>query len=122
MKEQSVILFDGVCLLCNGAVDFIRQRDVDRSFQYLAIQSKEGEAFLEAHGKPKGLDTILLFKDDTFYDKSDAVLEICRSLPYWKVLIIFKVLPRFLRDGVYDLIAKYRYKIFGKSDECRIIE
>jgi len=122
MKARPLILFDGVCILCNGAVDFIIKRDKQKSFGYLALQSKEGEAFLEKHQLSKDLDTIILYKNEKFYFKSDAILEIVRHLPLWSVVGVLKVLPRPLRDLFYDLVARLRYKIFGKRESCRIIE
>ena len=121
-KENPVIFFDGVCNLCNGAVAFIIKRDPKRKFRFAPLQSGAGQAFLKTHGKAtESFDTIILKEGGRWYSHSDAALRIARGLSgAWPLVYGFIILPRFLRDAVYRLIARNRYKWFGKQDACMI--
>ena len=119
---MDIILFDGVCNLCNSAVNFIIDRDPNHRFRFASLQSPTGQQLLAQYPLPGGpVDSIVLIKDGRSYVKSDAALGIARQLSGgWSFLALFKVVPRFLRDAVYDGIARNRYRLFGKSDACRI--
>jgi len=116
-----IILFDGVCNLCNGAVQFIIRRDSKAVFRFASLQSDFAKGELERLGKSSTELDSIVFLDGPIYQKSTAVLKIVRRLPgLWPVLLVFKIIPRFLRDWMYDRIAKNRYTIFGKSETCMI--
>lgn len=118
------MLFDGVCNLCNGAVQFILDRDPKRRFRFASLQSDRGKGLLAEHGvvAPSGdPDTIYLIDGGRLFDRSTAALKIARHLSFpWWLLGGFTAVPRFLRDPVYKLIARNRYRWFGRTDQCRI--
>lgn len=117
-----IVLFDGVCNLCNFAVNFIIKNDPGRQFKFTSLQSEKGKELMrEFHISSNEDSVVLIRKDGRTFTKSDAALQICRQLkgPV-KLLVIFKVLPVFLRDPIYDIIAKTRYRFFGKKETCRI--
>jgi predicted DCC family thiol-disulfide oxidoreductase YuxK len=122
MNTERIIFFDGVCNLCNGAVNFVIDRDKKGRFKLAALQSEEAKPFLKGAGLDKDeLSTILLYEDGKMYKKSTAALRIARNLDgLWPLLYVFMIVPRFIRDGVYSWIAKNRYKWFGKKDSCRM--
>ena len=120
--NKAVILFDGVCNLCNSSVDFVMNRDVNDKFLFASLQSSfaENQPLLRKH-QPKDLDSIILLKGQNVFDKSSAVLRIAKELKGgWPILYIFIVIPKAIRDGIYDWVASNRYKWFGKSDTCRV--
>lgn len=119
---MEIIAFDGVCNLCNGAVNFIIDRDPKNRFRFVALQSETGQELLSRYPPADGpVNSIVLISEGKSYVKSDAALAIARHLSgVWPVLTVFKILPRFLRDAVYDLIARNRYRFFGKQDACRL--
>ncbi|MCA1801162.1 MAG: thiol-disulfide oxidoreductase DCC family protein [Rhodothermaceae bacterium] len=120
--EHPVIFFDGVCNLCNAAVNFIIDRDKNRMFRFAALQSETGSAFLRRHNMDENsYDTFILDEGDTCYTRSDAALRITRQLDgAWPLLYGFIIIPRFLRDAVYRYIAGNRYRWFGRSEQCRV--
>lgn len=120
--DHPVILFDGVCNLCNGSVLFIIKRDPKSQFYFAALQSDFGNKQLKNFGLPATeLNSVLLIKGGTLYQKSNAALEIAKHLSgLWPALYIFKIIPPFLRDGIYTWIARNRYRWFGKKDTCMI--
>lgn len=120
--DHPVILFDGVCNLCNGSVLFIIKRDPRARFYFAALQSDFGIGQLKSFGLPAtALNSVLLMKDGMLYQKSNAALEIAKHLSgLWPALYIFKIIPPFLRDGLYMWIARNRYRWFGKKDACMI--
>ncbi len=120
--DQPVIIFDGVCNLCNGFVDFIVRRDADGIFQFASNQSEAGEEILSQAGITDfEADTIVLVQGGTAHTRSTAVLRIAGQLGLpWKLLRVFVLVPAPVRDFVYRLVAKNRYRMFGKRDTCRI--
>lgn len=118
-----ILLFDGLCNLCNGSVNFILKRDKQGKFKFASLQSEIGNMLCKQHNIDTNvIDSIVLIKNDKVFIKSAAVLEILKDLPIgWRVLRIGIILPKFARDWMYDLIAKHRYRIFGKKDECPIL-
>jgi predicted DCC family thiol-disulfide oxidoreductase YuxK len=122
MKNKNPILFfDGVCNLCNTSVQFIIKRDKKKVFLFASLQSDVAKNIL-LHKKYKiNMDTIVLFYKDKIYTKSDAALLIFRLLGFpYNILFPLIIIPRIIRNFVYDLIAKNRYKWFGKKDFCMI--
>ncbi|WP_340073680.1 thiol-disulfide oxidoreductase DCC family protein [Leptobacterium sp. I13] len=123
-KGKKIILFDGVCNLCNGSVRFILKRDKKEVFLFAALQSEVGEQLV----KERSIDTsvidsiILIDPGIAYYARSTAALEIAEEFGgLWSILRVFKwLLPTSLRDWFYDIIAKNRYKWFGKKEHCMI--
>jgi len=121
-SHKAVILFDGVCNFCNSSVNFVIDRDKDGYFKYGALQSDEGTALLTQSGYDSTyLESILLIEGGHIYRDSEAALRVARRLSgLWPMLYGCIIIPRFLRDAVYNWIARNRYKWFGKMDSCRI--
>ena len=117
-------MFDGVCNLCNAFVNFVIDRDPRSYFQFGALQSARGCALLRRYRMPtQDLQTIVLIEDGRAYVESTAALRIFRRLNgVWPVLYLFIVVPRGLRDLLYRLIARRRYRWFGQRDQCRLPE
>jgi len=122
MDQSAIVLFDGVCNLCNGAVNFIIDRDPKKKFLFASLQSAAAKKLLQQYHLPtSNFDSIVLIKEGKVFEKSNAVLEIVRELGKgWSLFYAFKLLPRFTRDPLYNLIARNRYRWFGKSDQCRV--
>ncbi len=119
--QQAIILFDGVCNLCNASVQFVLKRDRHARFQFASLQSAIGTQLRLQHGLGTAVESIVLIQADKCLTKSDAALEIARHLNrLWPLCYGFKIIPRFLRDALYDLIARNRYRLFGKRDACLI--
>ncbi|MGB1121812.1 MAG: thiol-disulfide oxidoreductase DCC family protein [Saprospiraceae bacterium] len=117
MEKHPIILFDGVCNLCNGAVQFIIERDKKRQFRFASLQSDFGQQYQQQVGA--AVDSILLVKNDKIYQKSSAALRIARHLDgLWPLLFLFIIVPPFIRNSIYDWIARNRYRWFGKQDSC----
>ncbi|WP_346863075.1 thiol-disulfide oxidoreductase DCC family protein [uncultured Draconibacterium sp.] len=118
-KHHPVVLFDGICNLCNGTVSFILKKDKKNQFRFLAIQSKEGKTMLEKYPLPFGTDSVILIYKGRAFIESDAALEIVKLLSApWKWFVIFECVPKKWRDKMYRWIAKNRYSWFGKKDSC----
>lgn len=120
--DQPVLLFDGVCNLCNRSIRFVVERDPEGEFRFAPLQSDVAENLLAEHDLPADrFDSVVLLEDGQVYTKSDAAIRVATRLggPY-RLLGPFRYLPRVLRDAVYDLVAAYRYRIFGKRDECMV--
>ncbi len=123
---NGVILFDGVCNLCNSSVNFVIDRDKAGYFKFGALQTPESEPYVAICGRDAAddddlLQSIVLVEEGKCYTKSTAALKIARRLDSaWPLLYGFIVVPRFIRDFVYDWIAQNRYKWFGKQDSCRL--
>jgi predicted DCC family thiol-disulfide oxidoreductase YuxK len=115
-----VVLFDGVCNLCSNSVQFIIKRDPKARFKFASLQSVFGQAELtRLKLNPNQLHSIILIQGDAFLERSTAALEIARHLSgVWPLVYIFKIVPRFLRNPVYNWIARNRYRWFGKKNEC----
>ena len=122
MYQHSIILFDGVCNLCNGAVQFVIKRDNKNRFLFASLQSEEGKQILENHNFPLNKrDSFLLVEDGKVYERSTAALRVLKNLSrLWSLLYGFIIVPKSIRDSVYNWIAKNRYQWFGRKDECMI--
>lgn len=122
-NDKKIILFDGVCNLCNSSVQYIIQRDKKDEFRFVALQSDLGQKILRHIGiADKSIDSIVLYLPGiAYYYKSSAVIEISKSLQgFFNYGMIFRLLPTSLRDVAYDYIAKNRYKWYGKKESCMI--
>src|SRR4030095_10350190 len=122
VSEHPVILFDGVCNLCTGSVQYVIKHDPKRIFRFASLQSNFGEKVLRQYNLPVDtFNSFLLLNKDRIYTRSTAALLVARRLKgISKLLYGFIIIPKFIRDWVYDLIAKHRYKWFGKKNECWI--
>jgi predicted DCC family thiol-disulfide oxidoreductase YuxK len=124
--ERPVILFDGVCNLCSSSVRFIVERDPAAHFRFASIQSEVGQKLMREHGLAPAVagsdpTSIVLVADGRAFERSAAALRIARRLRFpWLLLYGFVVVPRFLRDAVYDFVARHRYRWFGKQDACMV--
>jgi len=122
MPNPPIILFDGVCNLCNNSVQFVIKHDTDNKFMFAALQSPTGQALLQQYNLPQQeLNSFVLIKDEKVYLKSTAALNVAKNLngPV-KLLYGFIIVPEFIRNAVYNFIAKNRYKWFGKKESCMI--
>ncbi|UAY52491.1 thiol-disulfide oxidoreductase DCC family protein [Ferruginibacter albus] len=122
MHEKRIILFDGVCNLCNRSVQTVIKNDPQAKFVFASLQSEEGKQLLKQFDLPVSkLDSFVLLQDDKAYTQSTAALKVAAQIKgAWKLLAVFLIVPKFIRDGVYDWIARNRYKWFGKQNECMI--
>jgi predicted DCC family thiol-disulfide oxidoreductase YuxK len=117
--DDDVILFDGVCVFCSHWVRFVADRDKQRRFRFTTIQSAYGTRLAKAVGiDPSDPDTNAVIHGGTAYKKSDAALTVLSLLPGWRFVRLFFAVPKPLRDAVYNLVARNRYRIFGKFDAC----
>jgi len=117
-----VILFDGVCNLCNGFVKFVLKRDKNGIFQFASLQSVYSKELLAYFNHPNiEPETIVVYNGEKIITESDAVLAIVGSLyGIWKGTLVFKLIPRLIRNWLYRLVARNRYKLFGKKDQCMV--
>jgi len=121
-ENKSIILFDGVCNLCNASVNFVIKHDKKEQFLFASFQSDAAkEIMLHFNLKNLNLDSIVLIDDQKIYEKSTAILRIAKLLNGgFKFLYFFIVIPKSFRDWLYSYIAKNRYKFFGKRERCMI--
>jgi len=120
--QNPVILFDGVCNLCNGSVLFILNRDPSGIFKFAPLQSETGKNLLSKFDLPNDkLNSIILVENNEYYLRSTAALKILQRLgALWKIVYVFMLVPRPVRDYIYDIVARNRYKWYGKRAECMI--
>ena len=128
LESKAIIFFDGICNFCNSSVNFIIKRDKKNYFKFASLQSEFAGKFLEScnlvpkvhsvnGNTEKKLDSIILFENNNLYIKSTAALRIAKHLNgLWKIFFIFIIVPPFIRNFFYDIIAKNRYKWFGKRE------
>lgn len=121
-KNHSIILFDGVCNLCNSSINFVIKRDKKDRFRFGALQEEPGLSLLKEYGiNTLDTDSIILIENNKAYTKSTAALKVAKSLSGgWPLLYVFMIVPRFIRNWVYNYVAKNRYKWYGKKDSCMI--
>lgn len=116
MNLKAIVLFDGECGFCHRGVQFIIKRDSRKLFQFASLESEAGKGLCRDYRVPADMDSLILIENGRYYAKSSAVLRICRKLDgFWKVFYLFIMLPSFLRDLIYDGVAKYRYLLGGKA-------
>jgi predicted DCC family thiol-disulfide oxidoreductase YuxK len=119
-KKEAIILFDGVCNLCNSSVQFVLQHDNKNQFLFASLQSDAAhKLLLQFNYENDEMMSIILIEDDKIYDKSTAALKIGKKLhPPWNFLYSFIIIPKALRDFIYNIIANNRYRWFGKRETC----
>ncbi|MFK2824763.1 thiol-disulfide oxidoreductase DCC family protein [Bacillus sp. B190/17] len=116
-----IILFDGECHFCDSSVQFIIKHDPEEAFRFASLQSDTGKRLLAAYQVPPDIDSMILIEKDKAYQKSAAALRICRHLKgVWKWLYVLILIPRPIRNTIYDFIARNRYKWFGKKESCML--
>jgi predicted DCC family thiol-disulfide oxidoreductase YuxK len=117
-----VIFFDGVCNLCNRVVQFVIKKDKKKVFRFASLQGKAGQEVLRRFNlSPDDLNSFIVLEGDRIYLRSAAALRVVKSLRGgWKLLYAGIILPRFIRDALYNWIARNRYKWYGKRNECMI--
>lgn len=119
--DKKIILFDGICNLCNASVRFVIKHDKKEVFRFVALQSELGQKIIKHIGIDiKNTDSIILYKPGiAYYYKSTAAIEIANELDgFWNFTTLFKIIPLRIRDFVYDYIAKNRYQWYGKNENC----
>ena len=121
-EEENLILFDGVCKLCNAWSNFIICHDRRRRFRLASVQSPEGKAVLAHFGySTERFDTMLVVRNGDCLEKSDAFFAVMAELGWpWRFALVFRLLPRWLRNWMYDRIALNRYRLFGRYDACML--
>lgn len=122
MKTPSIVLFDGECNLCNSAVAFVMKRDPRGRFRFASLQSEAGRKLVKECGMgDPGTDSVVLLRGGRCFTRSAAALRIARGLRgAWPLLAVFLLIPRPLRDRLYDVIAHHRYRWFGKAEQCLV--
>ncbi|HEY9362251.1 MAG TPA: DCC1-like thiol-disulfide oxidoreductase family protein [Chitinophagaceae bacterium] len=122
MNDHPIILFDGVCNFCNAIINFIIRQDNKKVFRFATLQSKTGkEILLQNHFPENYCKTFLLIDGEKVYKSSTAGIKLYGMLPwYWKWTQILWIVPRFIRDGIYEYISDNRYRWFGKREHCMI--
>lgn len=120
--DQPIVLFDGVCNLCNGAVQFIIRHDKKNVFMFASLQSEVGQKLLEQYNfPPDELRSFILINNGKAYTRSTGALKVAKNLNrLWFLLYGFIIIPKFMRDSIYNWVGRNRYKWFGKKDECMI--
>lgn len=121
-SSYPIILFDGVCNFCNDSINTLIKLDKKGVFKFAPIQSEIGQRYLKAlNYSDPDISTVVLICDGRLYTKSDAALQTFKHLgSWWRFLRVFTIVPKPIRNAVYDFIAKNRYKWFGKKEECMI--
>ena len=124
LKNKGIVLFDGYCNLCSGSVKFILKRDKNDYFRFASLQSEIGMQVLSAHKIPKTLNkSVILIENNSVYYKSTAALQIVKKLKgLWFLLYFFIIVPIQIRDSIYMIFSKNRFKWFGKRKTCFIAE
>ncbi len=120
--DHPIILFDGICNLCNGAVQFIIRHDKKKLFVFASLQSEIGQKLLKQYNFPLDeFNSFILIDNDKAFTRSTSALKVVKKLNgIFSLLYAFIILPAFIRDGIYNRVAANRYKWFGKKDECMI--
>jgi predicted DCC family thiol-disulfide oxidoreductase YuxK len=118
---MNIILFDGVCNLCSSTVSFLIKYDKNNIFKFAASQTNAGENIIRQYNILNEGKSVIFIKDGIVFYKSDAIIEIARQIKGWPHIFKYASLfPKFLRDGIYNLIAKNRYSLFGKKETCMV--
>lgn len=122
METRNIIIFDGVCNFCHGAVNFIIKRDPYKAFCFAPMQSKAALDLIASYDlEDEYGDSFFLIKNGECFKRTDAALEICKDLSAaWKLMLVFKVLPASFRDLFYNAFGRRRYALFGKRDTCML--
>lgn len=116
-----IILFDGECHFCNKSVQFIIKRDPKAVFKFASLESEIGRQLIKKYRVPKNVNSLILLDNNRYYSKSTAALKISKNLQgFWKYLYVFILIPKQVRDIVYQFVSKNRYKLFNKETACPI--
>lgn len=116
---KRIILFDGECNFCDSNVQFIIKRDPAAHFLFTSLQSKAGQQLVKQHHIPSDVDSLVLIENNKAFTKSSAALRIAKKLDgLWHLLFLFILVPPVIRNGVYDFVARNRYKWFGKKEDA----
>ncbi len=120
INNEHILLYDGVCNLCSRLVNFIIKRDKKAKFLFVSLQSARGQSLLKKFGLPTDdFDSVVYIRSDIYFLKSSAILHVLKELGgIWKLFYILIIIPNFIRDFIYKIIAKTRYKVFGMHDSC----
>jgi predicted DCC family thiol-disulfide oxidoreductase YuxK len=120
--EKPIIIFDGICNLCNRSVQIVIKNDPAGKFMFASLQSEKGQQLLKKFNLPLNeFNSFILVKDDKVYTKSTGALKVAKQLKGgWWLLYGFIIVPKFIRDAVYNWVARNRYKWFGKREECML--
>lgn len=119
--RKKIILFDGVCNLCNGVVQFIIRHDKNDQFRFASLQGTEGRLYLSKYNITDDLNSFVLIDQNKIYTRSTGALLVCRHLGTpWKCLYALIIIPPFIRDALYKIISRYRYQWFGKKAACSL--
>jgi predicted DCC family thiol-disulfide oxidoreductase YuxK len=123
MNQPCILLFDGACNLCNKSVQFVIKRDKKARVKFASLQSEVGKQIMLQFNIPtEYIDSIVLIEFGKVYYKSSAALRLCKKMDgLWPLMYIFMIVPKFLRNTVYDYIARNRIKWFGKTDTCWVM-
>ena len=121
-NNNRIIIFDGICKFCSASLHFIYKRDRHALFKFTTTQSATGKRLLQFYNLPMDdIESFVYIEQGRPYYKSDAILRIAATLPWpWPLILVFKIVPLFIRNACYDLIATHRYKIIGKRQTCMI--
>ena len=121
-ENRNILFFDGVCTVCNKTIDFFIKKDDKNAIYYASLQSKFAKELLRKQSIDSNkMDSILYFSKGKLHTKSSAILRAIKELSFiYRVLFLLIIIPKFIRDFFYDLIAKNRYSLFGKSSTCRV--
>ena len=118
---NKIVLFDGVCNFSNSSVQFIIRNDKTNSLKFASLQSEIGQRLITTYNLSKELDSVIFIENNQAYIKSKAALKIANYFGgFWKIFQVFNIIPSFIRDFFYDIIANNRYKWFGKKDSCML--
>jgi len=118
---MNIILFDGICNLCNNTVSFLIKHDKNNIFKFAASQSNAGESIIRQYSLWDEGKSVIFIKDGIVFNKSDAIIEIAKQINGWPHIFKYACLfPKFLRDGIYNLIATNRYTLFGRKETCMV--
>lgn len=122
MEGRNIILFDGHCNLCDGLVRFVKNRDKNNRFEYIALNSEEGSRLLQKHDlTDNNMQSMIYLREGSPLTKSSAALHVLKDLGgIWRLFFVFHYVPTFFRDIIYNFIARYRYVIFGRRDACEV--
>ena len=121
-QKNPILLFDGVCNLCNSFVQFVIRHDAKAVFRFTPLQSEIGRRLMEkGHFPPEELSTVILVNKGKFYSHSDVPLQVVRNLPgAWPMLYTLRIIPKPIRDALYNWVAQNRYRWFGKRESCML--
>lgn len=121
-KDKKIILFDGVCNLCDSSIQFVIKHDKKDIYRFVSLQSELGQKIIQSLGIPADIDSTILYEPGkSYYYKSDVAFKILKDISgIRKALLVFSILPKSILDSIYDYVARNRYKWFGKKEACMI--